>query len=157
MNRYDTADTKNLSEATRKAIEVGIAEDKGLFIYGNTGTGKTYTLHALAHDKAEVENFVSMLVEFRDHMQKGFYFEKINELVNQKYLFIDDIGSEKTSDFVIEFLYLVVNKRYENMKRTVFATNLSIEEFAKRYGDRILSRITEMCVLLELKGEDRRI
>ena len=155
--RYKEAKTENLDQYTKNAIEASIAESKGLFIYGDTGTGKTYTMHALSKGRGEVENFVALLVEFRDFMQKGFYFEKIKELVGQEYLFIDDIGAEKLSDFVVEFLYLVVNKRYENMKRTVFATNLTLEEFQKRYGDRILSRISEMCILVELKGNDRRV
>lgn len=157
MNRYHDADTKKLSPAIVKAVENSIEEDKGLFIYGNTGTGKTYTLYALAKNRGEVDNFVSMLVEYRDYMQKGCYFDRLTDMTRQKYLFIDDIGSEKLSDFVVEFLYLIVNKRYENMGRTVFSTNLSLEKFGERYGDRILSRISEMCVLVELQGNDRRI
>jgi DNA replication protein DnaC len=155
--KYKDATTLNLSEEVRRTISSAINENKSLFIYGNTGVGKSYTLYALAKGRGSVENFVSLLVEFRDSMQKGFYYEKLKEFLDEKYLFIDDIGAEKTSDFVIEFLYQLVNKRYENMKRTVLVTNLTLEEFAQRYGDRILSRIQEMCVLLEIKGEDKRI
>lgn len=155
--RYKNATTENLSHNIKKAVETSIKENKGLFIYGDTGTGKTYTLNALAKGRGEVENFVALLAEFRDAIQKGVYWDKLKEFVAQEYLFIDDIGAEKISDFVIEFVYLIVNKRYENMKRSVFATNLTLEDFQKRYGDRILSRISEMCVLVELKGEDKRI
>lgn len=156
--KYSKANTYELSDKVKGCIEQSILEDKGLFIYGNTGTGKTHTVHALANLKGEkVDNFVELLIEYRDYMQKGFYHEKLVEMLRGEYLFIDDIGSEKISDFVVEFLYIVVNKRYENMKRTVFTTNLSLEEFGKRYGDRILSRIVEMCVLVELGGEDRRV
>lgn len=157
--RYDKAKTQDLSESLKKSIQQSIDEHKGLFIYGGTGTGKTHSLYALVNDieGAEVSNFVSLLVEFRDYMQRGLYHEKMVEMTQQKYLFIDDIGSEKTTDFVIEFLYLVVNKRYENEKRTVLTTNLSLDDFREKYGDRILSRISEMCVLVEMTGEDRRI
>lgn len=155
--RFDNAQTENLSPKFREAVEQSIANDKGLFIFGNTGVGKTYAMFALANGKGDVHNFVELLVEFRDHMQKGFYHSKLSELCQEKYLFIDDIGSEKTSEFVVEFLYLVVDKRYQNIKRTVLSTNLSLETFRGRYGDRILSRISEMCVLVELTGEDRRI
>jgi DNA replication protein DnaC len=98
-----------------------------------------------------------LLAEFRDYMQKGYYFENIKTYTDQDYVFIDDIGSEKTSEFVIEFLYILINKRYENMKRTVFATNLSINDFQERYGDRIMSRIAEMCILVEITGGDKRL
>lgn len=157
MNRYLGAKQENLDDKTKEAIQKAIDEDKGLFIYGDTGTGKTYTIYALSLRKSNVNNFIELLIEYRDYMQKGFYYENLTELLNQDYLFIDDIGSEKTSDFVIEFLYMIVNKRYENMKRTVFTTNLTLEDFKNRYGDRILSRIAEMCILLELKGEDKRL
>ena len=155
--RYKESTKENLPENVKKAIKKAIDKNKGLFIYGDTGTGKTYTCHAIAKNKGKVENFVYLLIEYRDYLQKGHYYDQIKYLVDQEYLFIDDIGSEKTSDFVIEFLYMVINKRYENMKRTVLTTNLSLEDFSERYGDRILSRITEMCVLVELKGEDKRI
>lgn len=156
--RYTDAKRENLSDELRKLIDTSIAEKKGIFLHGNTGVGKTYFIEALARSKmTQSDNFVSLLVEFRDAMQKGVYFDKLKEFTSQEYLFIDDIGAEKLSDFVLEFLYLIVNKRYENMKRTVFVTNLSLKDFEERYGERILSRIAEMCVIHELKGDDRRI
>ena len=155
--KYTNANVENLTEEFKNEVKKTIEENKGLFIYGDTGTGKTHAMHALSKGKGKVKNFVELLVEFRDHMQKGCYFSRIRDFVNEDYLFIDDIGAEKLSDFVIEFLYLVINKRYENEKRTVISTNLSLEEFGKRYGDRLLSRIAEMCVIYEMKGEDRRL
>lgn len=155
--RYKDASLEQLNKEILEAREQAITEKKGIFIYGDTGTGKTHSLHALAKGKGVVDNFTILLCEFRDYMQKGYYFEKIREYTNQDYLFIDDIGAEKTSDFVIEFLYILINKRYENMKRTVLATNLSISDFQERYGDRIVSRLMEMCIFVELKGEDRRV
>lgn len=156
--KYKEATTDNLSEEIKEVIKKAIEENKGIFIYGDTGVGKTYAMHALANNKrAKVLNFVELLVQFRDHIQNGCYFSRITDLVNEDYLFIDDIGAEKLSDFVVEFLYLVINKRYENEKRTVLSTNLSLEDFSKRYGDRLLSRVAEMCVIYEMKGEDKRL
>lgn len=156
--RYENATIENLSPELKDVINTAIEEKKGIFVYGDTGVGKTYFLQAIAKSKRTTpENFVSLLAEFRDAMQKGSYFEKLQDFTNKEYLFIDDIGAEKTSEFVLEFLYLVVNRRYENMKRTILTTNLSLKDFEERYGDRILSRIAELCVIHELKGEDRRI
>jgi DNA replication protein DnaC len=156
--RYKTATTDNLDDKTKELILKSIEEDKGIFIFGNTGTGKTYIMHALANKKSvEVDNWVMLLAEFRSSMQRGNYYDDLVEYTGSDYVFIDDIGAEKTSDFVIEFLYIVINKRYENMKRTVISTNLTLAEFGDRYGDRILSRIAEMCVFLELKGADKRL
>ena len=158
MNRYKEAIMETCSQDLKDAVKKAIDENKGIFVYGNTGVGKTYFCHAIANSKKEkVENFVFLLSEYRDYMMKGFYNEKIIELCNEDYLIIDDIGSEKTSDFVIEFIYTIINRRYENMKRTVLTTNLQFKDFGEKYGDRILSRIAEMCVLVELKGEDKRL
>jgi DNA replication protein DnaC len=155
--RYKNAELTDLAPEIMEARQKAIDEKKGIFIFGDTGTGKTHSLYALSKGKGVVDNFVTLLCEFRDYMQKGLYFEKIKDFTNQEYVFIDDIGAEKTSDFVIEFLYILVNKRYENMKRTVLATNLSIDDFQEKYGDRIASRLAEMCVFVELKGEDKRL
>lgn len=156
--RYKEATTENLTEVFKEAIKKALEEDKGLFIYGNTGVGKTYAMHALTRiNGGDVENFVSLLSEFKDYFNKGDYFGNLKMLTSKDRLFIDDIGAEKMSDFVQEFLYLIINRRYENMKRTVLSTNLTLDDFRERYGDRLLSRIAEMCLLVELKGEDRRI
>lgn len=157
--RYINAKIENCDVKIQEAIKHAVDENKGIFIYGATGVGKTYFCHALANSKRGifVQNFVSLLSEFRDYMQKGFYFEKMKELCNEDYLVIDDIGAEKVTDFVLEFLYTITNRRYENLKRTIFTTNLSLSEFQERYGDRILSRLSEMCIMVELKGKDRRV
>jgi DNA replication protein DnaC len=158
MSRYKDAKIENCNDELKNAVKKAVDENKGVFVYGDTGTGKTYFCNAIANSKRlKVENFVFLLSEFRDYIQKGYYNEKIKDLCNEDYLIIDDIGSEKTSDFVIEFIYTIVNRRYENMKRIVLTTNLQFKDFGNRYGDRILSRIAEMCVLVELKGEDKRL
>lgn len=156
--RYKNANLEHCSEILKKSVILAGDENKGLFIYGNTGVGKTHFCHTLQNaNKGKVENFVSLLYEFRDYIQNGFYNDKIKTLCDVDYLIIDDIGAEKTSDFVVEFLYTIVNRRYENMKKTVLTTNLQLSDFEKRYSDRVLSRISEMCVMVELDEEDRRL
>lgn len=156
--RYTNATIDHLDEPLKALLEQAVQENKGIFLYGITGVGKTHFMQAIANIKrAKVENFVKMLVEFRYALQKGVYFDKLKELCNQDYLLIDDIGAEKTSDFVVEFLYLVINERYENGKRTVLTSNLTLDGFKERYGDRILSRIGEMCIIHEMQGTSRRL
>ena len=156
--RYKDAKKEDLPKEVHAAMKTALEEDKGLFIFGDTGTGKTYTLHAIANNRNErVDNFVDLLSTFRDSIVQGWYHDKLIEYANKERIYIDDMGAEKMSDFVHEFVYSLLNKRYERMKRTVISTNLTLDDFKKRYGDRILSRIMEMCVLIELGGEDRRL
>ncbi len=72
-------------------------------------------------------------------------------------LVLDDLGVEKPSEFAVQSLYLVVDRRYSEMRRTVITSNFSIGEIAERVGDRIASRIAGMCKVIELQGEDRRV
>ena len=156
--KYKNANIEECNNIYKKAIKEAGADNKGIFIHGNSGLGKTYFCHAVANGKKEkVENFVELLYELRDNIPKGFYNDAIKNLCDREYLIIDDIGAEKLSDSVSELVYMIVNKRYENMKKTILTTNLPFDKFSERYGDRILSRIAEMCVMVEVTGEDKRL
>jgi DNA replication protein DnaC len=72
-------------------------------------------------------------------------------------LILDDIGAEKFTDWSIENLYRLVDCRYENELQTVFISNLSLKELSEKVGDRVASRITEMCHIIKMKGKDRRV
>lgn len=161
--RYQDANIEMLTKDITDAANQSGRENKGMMIYGPTGTGKTYAMHALAKAKKtitkiySVKNYVDLLSEFRDYIKQGWYFEKMKEICDEDLLFIDDLGAEKTTDFSQEFLYAILNRRYENMHRTFITSNLTLKEMNDRYGSRIVSRIAEMCVLVELQGQDKRI
>ncbi len=152
--------------------------EKGLFLFGECGTGKTYDVYALtkyfiALDyEAAVFNLPKLLNIIRaSYRKQSIYNEEtdsysssfvhdvkdIKELVKLEILTIDDIGAEKPTDWVMETLYDLINERYEECKITIFTSNLSLDELAERLGDRIPSRIAEMCEIIELKGEDKRL
>ena len=72
----------------------------------------------------------------------------------------DDIGTETPSDFVIEELFKIINTRYLNDKKIIGTTNLNkaglIEHYHGITGDRIVSRLSEMCDFVEINGNDYR-
>ena len=72
-------------------------------------------------------------------------------------LILDDFGSERTTDFVLEELERIVDWRYRAMKPTAVATNLSDSAaIIKKYGGRALSRWIGSCYDVVVGGEDRR-
>jgi DNA replication protein DnaC len=71
-------------------------------------------------------------------------------------LFVDDLGTAKASEFVEEATYRLVNGRYEDMKPSIFTTNLALAELKDAVGDRIASRLAETCTRIVLEGPDRR-
>lgn len=65
-------------------------------------------------------------------------------------LVLDDFGTSKPTDFVLQTLYLIINYRYDYLKKTIFTSNLSLTETAEMLGDdRITSRIARMCKVIE--------
>ena len=72
-------------------------------------------------------------------------------------LVLDDFGSERATDFVIEELERIVDWRYRAMKPTAVATNLTDSSaVASKYGSRALSRWIGSCYDVVVGGEDRR-
>ena len=84
--------------------------------------------------------------------------EVINKYKNARYLVLDDLGAEKTTDWTFQSLYAIINYRYEYLKSTIITSNFDIDALAEKLGDdRIPSRIYSMCYLYEMENEDRRL
>lgn len=167
---------KNADEATLVDL---IKRQKSLIITGGVGTGKTYRMYELYLGQF-VRYWMKNLYhighnEFAEnlYMQKCFYnipellqdlrkeydgqeSSLIKDLKKAEVLFLDDLGVEKVSDWVKEQMYIVINHRYENVKLTIYSTNLTIAEIAKTYGERIASRLVESCDIIKLEGQDKR-
>src|ERR1700751_3266491 len=71
-------------------------------------------------------------------------------------LHIDDVGAERTNDWVLEELYSIVNARYEDQRSMVITTNLDPLALPDQIHERTVSRLNEMCDMLQLFGEDGR-
>ena len=66
-------------------------------------------------------------------------------------------GSEKITEWVLETFYLLINKKYNERIPLVITSNFKLMNLATQLNDRIVSRIVEMCDVVELTGEDRRL
>ena len=149
---------KKAYEATQDFIK---NKGKGLFLFGPAGTGKTHLAVMVAQEIDEEVRFVKipkLLLSLKANFDgKGWENEQIIErLAKIPVLILDDLGAEKASEWVAETLYILIDERYGNMKPTVFTSNYSASELADRLGDRIVSRIMEMCRVIEIKTTDKR-
>ena len=72
-------------------------------------------------------------------------------------LILDDLGVEKTTEWALQALYVVVNRRYLDGRQTIITSNLTLDEVREKLGDRIASRIVGMCHPVRLTGRDRRL
>lgn len=80
----------------------------------------------------------------------------LSDLDQYEYLILDDLGAEKPTEWVLEILYVLVNNRYENLQKLIVTSNKSPQEIAEVVGDRIASRLREMCKTVKMTGEDQR-
>ena len=142
---------------------------KGLILMGNTGVGKTVYLKALSlmmgySNQFRFKTYTGFEMErvyIRDDEQENF---KLGVALSAKMFGIDDLGEEHTSikrygteinvgvDALTQRHQLYVDKGY----LTFATTNLNAELIAKKYGNRIESRIHEMFNMIGVKGNDLR-
>lgn len=146
-------------------------EGKGIFFLGKTGCGKTRRLKLIADlfgtpimDAQEIVNNLRR-TDTEDHFMDLINIPLFGNVSSRdRYDFIiDDLGIENAEsmtygtkrDIMAEVLYA----RYKIFPdyRTHFSSNLTIEAIRQSYGERIFSRLNEMCVFITLPGEDRRM
>jgi DNA replication protein DnaC len=146
-------------------IDDNIESGRGLWLCGSVGTGKTTlamlaSRHALeAGRSVAIYSLPRLLAQIRttfDDDRGNSYVDLLDRLTAVDLLHIDDVGAEKTSPWVLEQLYAIVNARYEDERAIVITTNLPQDELADQIGFRTVSRLKEMCEVLPLYGEDAR-
>ena len=164
-------DMKCIDPATKKIIHGRL--NSGIYIGGNTGTGKSWVLEVMSAyclmDNVQIfmgksnrclhwNNFHSGAI-CDEYMQTG----DICQYKNWQIIGIQDLGAEPTENLYMgnraEVLRQILECRGDRTEQiTLITSNLPInhESLTKRYGDRVASRLLEMCNYFEIKGKDRR-
>lgn len=145
-----------------------IGDSFGLFLLGPAGSGKSHLLQALFNYVASDEQCsrgagyslawfpVSIgLDRIRSEMSDGSDRTK-RDATESTFLFVDDLGAENPTEWAREQLYQIFDHRLTMNLPTFISTNLTASEVKARYHERFMSRIKEMCVIVQLKGRDRR-
>lgn len=138
-------------------------KNQGLIFWGPVGTGKSYAAACIANELLEKMNtvimtsFVKILQDIQKvQMNEAEYMTKLNDV---KLLIIDDLGTERNTDYALEKVYNIVDSRYRSGKPLILTTNMSISEMMGtediRYK-RIYDRIFEMCYPVKVDGKSWR-
>lgn len=147
-----------LSADPRFETELGFSFNKGLWIQGTAGLGKTETIRAVASNPLWPIRIHSML-EIADAVRETGECT----LNTQRMILLDDVGTEPEvinhygtkinwfKDFIES--YYLNNRSFSGLMVT---TNLGGEEIEQRYGYRVRSRVREMFNLIQLTGKDLR-
>ncbi len=147
-------------------LEERLGAGRGLWIFGDTGTGKTTLAMLVSKMALEAGHSVAIysLPKLLAHIRRTYdsepggdsYLAFFERLTSVDLLHIDDLGAEKRSDWVLEQLYALINERYEAQRSVLVTTNLPHEELEEQIGSRTVSRLSQICDEVPLFGDDRR-
>ncbi len=150
---------------------------RGIFLHGRRGTGKTKLAAIIANEKAKAgcpvlfSSVPDLMADIRSTFDAGTTPTTVRAVKETPCLVLDDLGSEKMSEWVGEQLFCIVNHRYNQGLQTIVTSNYSPKEILAHMAtrdrrgyvvddmqaQRILSRIYGMCERVEIKGTDWRM
>jgi len=161
--------------AERFAQEFPAHADFGLLFTGPCGTGKTHL--AVAILRALVEKGAECLYyDFRELLKaiQASYnpvsqtteMQVLTPVLEAEVLLLDDLGASKPSAWVLDTVGHIINSRYNDKRVTLITTNypdapaaagaLREDTLAERIGERMRSRLYEMCRVVPLAADDFR-
>lgn len=136
---------------------------QGLLFWGTVGTGKSYTAACIANELLErnipvvMTSFVKILQNIQgDQEEERVFMSRLNDA---RLLIIDDLGTERNTDYALEKVYNIIDSRYRAGKPLILTTNMTVREMQEntdiRYK-RIYDRIFEMCFPVRVPGRSWR-
>lgn len=138
---------------------------KGFMVFsGLAGSGKTYAAYSILNEylkshgnDARFFNVADLYFEYRSEVtERGVAMNLLDKFTNCRFLLMDDLGQRTPTDAYLEFIYVIVNKRYEKNLPTIITTNLNGELMEKKLGEAITSRVLSGQTHY-FDGKDRRL
>ena len=178
LDDFVTYDNDTLEDALSRSREMAKqfpVVERGLFLIGDPGVGKTHLAVAILRQVILTRGARGIFYDTRDLLKliRGTYndtnktteLDVLRPVMDADLLVLDDLGAEKTSEWVEETLNLIVNTRYNERRTTIFTSNYpdlppdaspGVITLHDRIGFRMRSRLHEMCDFLDLEGADYR-
>lgn len=144
-----------------------------LIIMGKSEVGKTHLAAAIANKLIEnnkivlIDRLTNLLDGIRETYENNTKSE--NELIelysNVDMLIIDELGTEKISNWALEKLYTIIQNRYENRLPIIITTRFNKEGLIERFSyskdpdlvDAIISKLYQMCFGIKLKSMKKEL
>lgn len=159
-----------------KEILSSIQANRGLYVCGKPGVGKTYLMSCAANQfakdgrKVAFINSATLISELKMKMLDGLNDALMNQLKRVDVLFVDDIGGENVTAWSRdEILMPLFNERMEKNRLTYFTSNYNFEELEEHFSldskgnrdvikaNRLMERIKALSDEKVLKGNNRRL
>jgi DNA replication protein DnaC len=132
---------------------------RSIFFVGDVGTGKSHLAYAILNKLIEkgVPGMAASVPDLLDDLRGKEDNGAIEALKEIDLLVLDDLGSQKNTEWVTERLFVILNSRYADLKPTIITSNHRLEVLEKTEGwARIVDRIIEMSRLVRVEGKSYR-
>jgi len=186
LSNYETGGNEGLATAKIKleswASQYPL-DQGGLLLVGPSGVGKTHLSVAVL--KQLIQKGVHCLFcDYRELLKKiqnsynpsvqATELELLRPVFETEVVLLDDLGAVKPSEWVWDTVSLVLNTRYNEKLTTIITSNFQDgasvavervegprraareETLGDRIGERMRSRLFEMCRLVQVNGKDYR-
>lgn len=171
--REVTFDKYEVREENKKVFEMAkkyvdrfqdmYKKNQGLLLYGPVGTGKSFTAACIGNyllDNAKpviMTSFVKILQDIWENDREAEYITILN---SASLLIVDDLGTERETDYALEKVYNIIDSRVRANKPMIITSNLELndmmecEDIRKK---RIYDRILECCYPMYVGGKSFRM
>lgn len=171
--REVTFDKYEVREENKKVFEMAkkyadrfqnmYKKNQGLLLYGPVGTGKSFTAACIGNyllDNAKPVIMTSFVKILQDIWENDREAECITILNSASLLIVDDLGTERETDYALEKVYNIIDSRVRANKPMIITSNLELndmmecEDIRKK---RIYDRILECCYPMYVGGKSFRM
>ncbi len=171
--------------ASRFVQEFDPRDGKGLLLVGGIGTGKTHLAVGILKELIATRSSACLFCDYRELLKqiqnsyndsvKATELQVLKPVFDAEVLLLDELGAVKPSEWVWDTVSLILNTRYNDNRTTIITTNFADEPAASvtrslsparaaareetlgdRIGERMRSRLHEMCRIVKMDGPDFR-
>jgi len=173
---------KDALAIAKKFVKNFPAQEVGLLFIGPCGVGKTHLSVAVIQELIEKKGSPCIFYDFRDLIREiqGTFSQDsgltesdvLTPVFQSEVLVLDELGAKRTTAWVEETIFYIINHRYNHKKTTIFTSNYPDteaeedhreafykkggENLVDRIGIRLRSRVYEMCKVIDMWGDDYR-
>jgi DNA replication protein DnaC len=156
-------------------------EGRGLLLTGSVGIGKTHLAVGIVQALVIEKGVRALFCDYRELLKRiqesynpqvaSTELQILAPVFEAEVLILDELGAQKPTDWVWDTVALILNTRYNDKRTTLITTNypnepaalartgdktIREETLGDRIGERMRSRLFEMCVEVEMRGKDFR-